>query len=178
MVHSTLVGAVLFLLADLVAERRGAARDELVSAPSFRHDQLLAGLFFLAAIAAVGMPPVAGFIGKLLILDAARDAPLGSWIWWIVLTTSLLAIIGFGRAGSLVFWRSAAVAQPPLEPTRRLSPVGFVAASILLAGPVLLAAFAGPAVDAFEATTVELLDPVGYVRAVLGVPEGIEVVGR
>ena len=86
LVHSTLAGAALFLLADLVARRRGGAGDRLVAAPPFAQLDLLAGLFFLAAIAAVGLPPLSGFVGKLLILEAlAGPAGLGpgsgSWSW-------------------------------------------------------------------------------------------------
>ena len=32
----------------------------------------MGGLFFLAAIAMTGMPPLSGFIGKLLVLDGVR----------------------------------------------------------------------------------------------------------
>ena len=55
--------------------RRGGAGDRLVAAPPFAQLDLLAGLFFLAAIATVGLPPLSGFVGKLLILEALRDRP-------------------------------------------------------------------------------------------------------
>ena len=53
----------------LVARRRGGAGDRLVAAPRFGQLDLLAGLFFLAAIATVGLPPLSGFVGKLLVLE-------------------------------------------------------------------------------------------------------------
>ena len=76
-VHSTLAGASLFLLVDLIAERRGRWLDQLSEAPQIVQSSLIAGLFFLAAIAMTGLPPLSGFIGKLLILDAARQAAGG-----------------------------------------------------------------------------------------------------
>ena len=93
MAHSTLAAGALFLLADLVARRRGGAGDRLVAAPPFAQLDLLAGLFFLAAIASVGLPPLSGFIGKLLILRPCSMSPHGrgcgrwscsaaSWRWW------------------------------------------------------------------------------------------------
>ena len=91
MAHSTLAAGALFLLADLVARRRGGAGDRLVAAPPFAQLDLLAGLFFLAAIASVGLPPLSGFIGKLLILQTLLDEPAWPWLWAVVLLGSLLA---------------------------------------------------------------------------------------
>jgi multicomponent K+:H+ antiporter subunit D len=70
---------------------------------------LMSGLFFAAAIAMAGMPPLSGFIGKLLILDGVRDNASAPLIWATILITSLLVIVAFARAGSLVFWKSRTV---------------------------------------------------------------------
>ena len=117
MVHSTLAGAALFLLADLVARRRGGAGDRLVAAPPFGQLDLLAGLFFLAAIATIGLPPLSGFIGKLLVLETVTQSPAWPWLWAVVLVGSLLAMIGFARAGSVVFWKCLADRGKP-DPDR------------------------------------------------------------
>lgn len=79
--HSTLAGAALFLIVDMIAKRRGEHGDALTVSPRFCQSELLSGLFFLAAIAIVGLPPLSGFIGKLLILDGVRAAPGAGWIW-------------------------------------------------------------------------------------------------
>ena len=57
----------------------------------------------------VGLPPLSGFLGKLLILDGVRDAAGGYWIWAVILITTVIGILGFARAGSQIFWKSAAV---------------------------------------------------------------------
>lgn len=164
--HSTLTGAALFLLADLVARRRGAAGDMLMPAPGFAQADLLAGLFFLAAIAATGLPPLSGFVGKLLILEALRAHPAWGILWAAVLATSLLALVGFARAGSTVFWRQEpAVAQPSRGPADRAA---FIAVAALIAAPALLAAFAGPTLAAMEATAHQLFTRTAYIEAVLG----------
>ena len=173
--HSTLAGASLFLLVDLVARRRGGAGDRLISAPPFAQLDLLAGLFFLAAIAAVGMPPLSGFVGKLLILDALTIEPNWPWLWALVLLGSLLALVGFGRAGSIVFWKCVADPGEP-EPRRpHHDTAGIVAAAALVAAPMLLALFAGPAMSAMEATALQLFTPERYIEAVLG--SGVRVAG-
>ncbi|GAB4394963.1 MAG: monovalent cation/H+ antiporter subunit D [Kiloniellaceae bacterium] len=168
LIHSTFAGAALFLLADLVTERRGGAGDRLVAAPRFAQSGLLAAMFFLAAIGMAGMPPLTGFIGKLMVLDSARASESMVTIWAVVLVTSLIAMVGFARAGSMVFWKSAAIPGPSDEvpPSRPATPI--VAAAAMLAGMVALAVFAGPVTGYLEATAAGLYDPSDYIGAVLG----------
>ncbi|MDZ4135660.1 MAG: monovalent cation/H+ antiporter subunit D, partial [Paracoccaceae bacterium] len=79
LLHSTLATAVLFLVADLVLDRRGT--DSLRKAlPPIAQNGLLAALFFAGAIAMAGMPPLSGFLGKLSVLDATRG-PGMALIW-------------------------------------------------------------------------------------------------
>jgi multicomponent K+:H+ antiporter subunit D len=170
LVHSTVAAAALFLLADLVAARRGGLRCDCAPGPRFADSDLLAGLFLLAAVALVGMPPLSGFVGKLLILEAARAHPWWGWIWALVLGTSLLAMVGFARAGSVVFWRTATAeaGAPPPAPARGGPALPLVAASALVAATVLLAAFAGPVTTVMAATARQMFDPAAYIEAVLG----------
>lgn len=167
LVHSTLASSSLFLIADLVVERRGRYLGRLVPSPAFRSERLLAGLYFLAALATAGMPPLSGFIGKLLILDATRASPQSAAIWTTVLVTSLLLIAGFARAGSVLFWkrREGSLAAVKLDGTRTI-PVAVVAAMLGLTAA--LAVFAGPVMDEMNLTVDQLLEPARYVRAVLG----------
>ena len=69
--HSTLATAAMFLVADLVTRRRAHARLDEATAP-IAQSGLIASLYLATAIAMAGMPPLSGFIGKLLILDAFR----------------------------------------------------------------------------------------------------------
>lgn len=179
-VHSTLATALLFLVVDMVIERKGD--DNISAAPPIPQSGVIAALFFAAAIAMAGMPPLSGFIGKLLVLDAARTAPLAVWIWASILITSLIFILGLARAGSLVFWKSydaSVLPDPadadidPSEPTPiapALSPTAltYVSAFSLLAGLVLLTVLAGPVLEYTTATAQQLYAPDGYIDAVLG----------
>ncbi|MFC4175438.1 monovalent cation/H+ antiporter subunit D [Microvirga sp. GCM10011540] len=168
--HSTLIGAALFLLSDLIARRRGRWRDDLEPSPVMAQAPLMGALFFLAAIAMSGLPPLSGFIGKIMILDATRPSGAVGWIWAVVLATSLVVILGFSRAGTTLFWKSEAVAgepEPMPQPARAM-PV--MAAAALVAGTVLLSLWAGPVTRHLEATARQLVDPRAYVEAVLGAP--------
>lgn len=168
LLHSTLAAAALFLIVGLVAERRADQGDAITVAPRFVQDGLLASLFFLGAIAMTGMPPLSGFVGKLLILDGARDAPVAVWVWGGILITSLLAIIGFAHAGSTIFWKSASVEG--MLRVRRLtsSALPLVSIGFLLSGSVALTVFAGPVTAYLDETAVQLFAPSNYIEAVLG----------
>jgi multicomponent K+:H+ antiporter subunit D len=179
MVHSTFAAACLFLVADLVVTRR--ATDSLRPEPATIQNGLFAALFFAAAIAMAGMPPLSGFLGKLLVLDALREPGLIGWAWTAILVGSLLTIVGFARAGSILFWKSTAttgpatdqdadadavMALPPSATTGQVAP-----AMIALAGLAVLAIFAGPVTAYLGDTSAQLFDRQGYVDAVLTPPE-------
>lgn len=176
MVHSTFAAACLFLIADLVITRRN--QDSLIPTAPTMQNGLFAALFFAAAIGMAGMPPLSGFLGKLLVLDALRAPGMIGWAWTAILVGSLLTIVGFARAGSAIFWKSTAIAAP--EPVEGAPPVAVppratagelaptMIALVALAG---LAVFAGPVSSYLEATTTQLFDRSGYVGAVLGTGE-------
>ena len=169
-VHSTLAAAALFLIADLV--RTGRAHLELTEvAPPIAGTTLTAALFFVGAIAMAGMPPLSGFVGKLLILDAAFGTPLMVWIWAIILGASLISVVGFARAGSLVFWKAHSVQHPddfPLPP--RPTNLSYVAVGGLLALLVGYTVFAGQAHAYMSAMSDQLFAPDAYKSIVLDTP--------
>lgn len=171
LVHSTLAAASLFLLAELIAERRGQDGDRLALQPMPAQGDLMAGLFFLAAIAMAGLPPLSGFIGKLLILDGVRDSAAAGLIWATILVTSLLLIVAFARAGSLVFWKGLAVAatrESEALAGRSYPTLPIAVVASLIASSAALTIFAGPAMRYLEATSVQLFHPTAYIAGVLG----------
>jgi multicomponent K+:H+ antiporter subunit D len=187
LVHSTFAAAVLFLVADLVTARR--AHDGLSAQPPVPQNGLYAALFFGGAIAMAGMPPLSGFLGKLLVMDSLRDPAFLVTGWTAILLGSLVTIVGFARAGSVVFWKATAIAPaqasarddatgehapaaaapaPPAATPAELAPtVGL----LLVLGA--LAIFAGPLSHYTAGAAAQLFDPAGYIDAVLArVQEG------
>lgn len=166
LLHSTLAAGALFLTADAIVTRRG---DPWLR-PAARLPGGLAVLYFIVAIAVAGMPPLSGFLGKLLILQASWQSPAMIWIWSLVLVTSLLAIYGMTRAGTLLFWASTAPA-PPGAPPSVLVRSGL---GLLIVALVGLTVWAGPVLRLTEATVAQLTDPFAYVAAVLQRQEGVK----
>ena len=174
-IHSTLASAALFLIVDVVRERRADNSLAFALAPPIAGSGLVAGLFFAAAIAITGLPPLSGFVGKLLILDAAWSDPRAVWVWAVVLSLSLVAVIGFSRAGSLIFWKArtheAALGARQLPDSGPAAPVlPMVAIGGCLTGLVALTILAGPVQRYTTATAAQLFAPDAYIATVLETP--------
>ena len=123
---------------------------------------LLGGLFLLGAMAAAGTPPLSGFLGKVLLL---RAAPMGSgaWLWTVMLTAGLVALVAFSQAGSGLFWKTHGLRGEGGGATA----AQFAPVALLLATAIVLTVCAGPVTRYTEATAAQLLAPAGYTGAVL-----------
>ena len=168
-VHSTLAGAALFLIADLV--RTGRANLDLTPQPRMAGNALTAALFFTGAIAMAGLPPLSGFLGKLLLLQAAYASGAVVWIWAIVLSASLISIVGFARAGSILFWKAHSVPAPEDAPQMpRPTVLSYVAVGGLVALLAAHTVFAGQVHRFTTATAAQLFAPGPYIATVVGTP--------
>ncbi|MBT9568167.1 MAG: monovalent cation/H+ antiporter subunit D [Thiobacillus sp.] len=164
--HSTFSAAAFFLLADAIAHARGPLADRLESGPEMPGARTLGGLFFVTAIAIVGLPPLSGFLGKFMLLKAATDLPLMPWVWGAVLTTGFVSMIALARSGSVLFYRTHSVHEPEEQIAPTLAGLAPIAGLLLLI--VGLVIWAGPLSDYATATAVQLLTPQHYIAAVLG----------
>ena len=168
-VHSTLAAGALFLITDLA--RAGRDNLDLTPQPPVSGAPLTAALFFVAAIAMAGLPPFSGFIGKLLILNAAFDTAYAAWIWAVILIASLISVVGFARAGSVLFWKAQSVEQGEnAEPSPAPSGLSYVAVGGLVTLLVGHTVFAGPATQYTTAISEQLFAPERYLSTVLETP--------
>ncbi len=136
MIHSTLASAGLFLLADLMARQRGKAEDRFVRSRPFVQPKLMGFAFAILALTLVGMPPLSGFVGKIMILQATQSSTQTMWVWPLILVGSLIALIAFSRAGTTLFWRHNGNNSSEAEPAKP-SEIASIALLLVMA-PVLV----------------------------------------
>ncbi len=170
MAHSTLVVSALFLLVELVASQRGAVGDHLQPATPVAQPVLLGLMTLLGAASVAGLPPLPGFLGKLMILDSSAATPAQAWVWTVVLLAGFLTLICVARAGSILFWSvlPEKFAQTSSGTSRRL-----MSATLgLLAMSLVLAVAASPFKRYTDAAAAQLADQSAYRKAVLGAGAG------
>ena len=166
--NSSLVAAAWFLLADRLLQARGGT--DLLQPRALGRAWAPLGLgFFIAAVAMAGLPPLAGFLGKALLLQAAGQTPLAVWVVAGVLGSSLATMLALARAGSVLFWKpqEAGMAVVSRQPTDRQVPQDAAIVGLLIA-VLALAVGAGALAAYTTAAATQLLDRDGYIRAVLG----------
>ena len=106
LIHSTFIAGAMFILADIIARGRGSFNDRFESGFALPQAILVGSFFMFGAIAMTGMPPLSGFFGKVLILNAALDHAWAAIIFTVVLVAGLLMIITLAKTGSLLFYNT------------------------------------------------------------------------
>ena len=188
LVISTLAVSAFFLLIELIERGRIAGADVLaVTAEALAYDEdededqgvdpvgiaipatmaVLAVGFAACALLLAGMPPLAGFVAKFLILNGMFQVGAVAATWMLLgllLLSGLAVMIAMMRAGIRVFWI-------PLESTvptvRFLEMVPIVGLLFLC---VALTVQAGPVSRFMQATAEGLHAPQTYVKDVLTAP--------
>lgn len=167
--HSTLSAAALFLLADWVRRHRDGG-DALNRAAAMTRSAWLGGLFLLLAMAAAGLPPFGGFLGKSLLLAYAPPQGHVIVLWVVVLGSSLLNIVALARAGSRLFWQSpsAASGRDTAPPSVALPFGERLALLLLVFGLVAVAVMASDLSRYVAGSAAQLEQVPAYREAVIG----------
>ncbi len=165
MAHSTLVIAGLFLLAELVAAQRGDVGGRLQPASAVAQPTVLGLLLLLAAGSSAGLPPLPGFIGKVMLLQASYGHAWAATLWAVVLVVGFFTLLGLARAGSILFWsvQSGGSGPVPAGASARM----LAATVALLGASVLMSLLAAPLMRYTDAAARQLGDRAAYARAVL-----------
>jgi multicomponent Na+:H+ antiporter subunit D len=176
LVHDMLVKCCLFLVAGIMHALRGSHMLDRLGG-LYRQAPWLALLFAIAALSLAGLPPLSGFVGKLILVKAGLEA--GHYaIVAIAMLTTLLTLYAMARVFAAAFWAPPATPQPASEqtggehPPRHLSRgelAGLAIPTAVLALLTILAGVFGEWLFGLcHAAAQELLDPQQYIQAVLG----------
>ncbi len=126
-------------------------------------------LFMVSAMSLAGLPPLSGFFAKLILVMAGLR--LQAWlIVGIALAVSLLTLYTMCKIWAAAFWRAAP--KGAVLDVSGMTPKtwrGFLAPmAVLTAFVVGIGIFAGPLFDLAYNAAGQLMDPAGYINAVLG----------
>jgi multicomponent Na+:H+ antiporter subunit D len=173
--HHITVLATLFLVSGLVTRRTGTVALDRMGG-LLRTSPGLAILFAIPALTLAGVPPTAGFVAKLALLQAgAASGPAEQAVAGVVIVASLLTLYALVRVWVRVFWGEPVPPEPDVDPTdevlvgtARTSVPMYAATAGLIAVSLAIAAFAGPLAGMTERAGADLLDREPYRVAVLG----------
>ncbi|MEQ9454122.1 MAG: proton-conducting transporter membrane subunit [Phycisphaeraceae bacterium] len=167
MIQHMVVKCSLFLCCGLMEKHSGT--DDLDKLGSLlKRDKWLGVLFFVAAMSLVGLPPLSGFFGKMVIIQSGWSAGL----WWLAiigLLTGALTLLSMLKIWSYGFWNPGP--SPEAEPAAVVRSSNHFAyiGTVMLVTMALFLGFGAPV--AYEAAFVageQLYNPTAYVEAVLG----------
>ncbi len=170
-VHHIVVMAALFMAAGVI-ERVRATGDLHRIGGLYAERPALAVLFFIAAMALGGMPPLSGFWPKVLLIRAGLDAEAHILVA-AVLVTGLLTLYAMARVWLLAFWRPQPADAPGVPSGDRAPAMGrsAVPLAVVTAATLVIGVAAQPVVRIADSSAAELMSPTDYVVTVLGHPK-------
>jgi multicomponent Na+:H+ antiporter subunit D len=166
LIHIIIVKTNLFLVAGAIQRLKGT--NELHKLGGlYKEKPGLSILFIISAMSLAGVPPLSGFFAKLTLIIAG----LRTESWLIVITAlgvSLLTLYSMTKIWSYAFWKPAPEPLPDLDPLPRskwavfmLPMIGYTVITIAIG------VFAGPVFDYADMAAGQLMNPQGYIDAVL-----------
>ena len=164
--HNIFAKTALFIVGGAIERTEGTARLAPLGG-LFPARPGLSLVFALGALSLAGVPPFAGFVGKLTLVRAGLED--GAYLLVAVaLAVGIGTLISMNKLWNEAFWKPSPERAPAasLEGWSGAALLGPGAALALLG--MLLGVGAGPALDLSLRAAEQLLDPTAYIQAVEG----------
>jgi len=178
MIQHMVVKCALFLCCGAMEKHAGT--DDLDKMGSLlKRDVWLGVLFFIAAMSLVGLPPLSGFFGKMVIIREGWT-PGTWWLSILGLLTGALTLLSMLKIWSYGFWNPKPHAHGEEElpqgkfdapTTRGLLKPAYVGIAFLVAAALYLGLGAEQVYTVANRAGKELADPSRYIAAVLQLDE-------
>ncbi|WP_039863415.1 Na+/H+ antiporter subunit D [Planococcus donghaensis] len=162
-IHDMVAKALLFLLIGTMITLSGTSKMAGMSG-LMKNYPLLGWSFFIAMLSLAGIPPLSGFIGKVLISSAAIDN--GSYVLLALsLLSSIFVLYSLLRVFKNCFWGETIVSKEEQLPLRR----GVLIPCLVLVGLTILIGLGTESMSPYVSGAAEtLVNPSIYIDAILG----------
>jgi multicomponent Na+:H+ antiporter subunit D len=169
--HVSVAKTTLFLVSG-VAERFGGTFDLKYLGGLYRSHPGLAGLFLIAAMSLAGLPPLSGFFAKLSLVQAGLALEQYA-IVTVALSVSLLTLFSMVKIWNEAFWKrppgdDVALAPLTVDNAKAQHIFWWLSIGLLAAVTVGMGLGAGSIFAMAKRAGEELMNPAGYIAAVLG----------
>ncbi|QOR69008.1 Na+/H+ antiporter subunit D [Cytobacillus suaedae] len=162
-VHDMVIKAALFLLVGAMIVITGTNNLKEMGGLIKNHP-FLGWMFFVAAVTLAGIPPLSGFVGKLLIVTGGFESE-HYWLAGLVLLSSLLVLYSVFKIFMNGFWGETKLAKEEEKGTTKglLYPC-----ALLLTISIILGVGADWFYPYISEAAETLMNPSIYIQAVLG----------
>lgn len=162
LIHDMIIKAGLFLLIGIIIKVTGTSNLRQMGGLIKTHASL-GWMYLIAVFGLVGIPPLSGFIGKLLIVQGGFEAGnIGTTI--IVLISSIVVLLSAMRIFIYAFWGEQVVLPVQKQSAYRKE---MIPATLLVVVSILYGVGAEWLVPYMENASELLLNPSIYIDAVL-----------
>ncbi len=165
--HHILVKTNLFLVSGLTYRLLGTHELQKMGGV-YRHRPWLAVGFLVSAMSLAGLPPLSGFFAKFVVIQAGVEASS----WWatgFALLVGLLTLYSMIKIWAEVFWKAPEAAAGPLLTEKPLTFWMTLPVILLALMTVSIGIWGEPLLQIARLSAEQLLNPAGYIEAVLGV---------
>lgn len=164
--HHIIVKTNLFLISGLTYQLAGTHELKAMGG-LYRQRPWLALMFLIPALSLAGLPPLSGFFAKYIVIKAGVES--GSW--WatgFALLVGLLTLFSMIKIWAEAFWKGGSEAVSDDRLSAKLSLWMLVPVILLAVMTVGIGLLGEPLYQLAEVAASQILNPQGYIDAVLG----------
>ncbi|MEN1967062.1 Na+/H+ antiporter subunit D [Lentibacillus sp. N15] len=165
LIHDILIKGALFLLIGIIIRVTGTSNLRQMGGLMKTH-AFLGWMYLIAAFGLVGIPPLSGFPGKLLIVKGGFEAG-NTWMTLLVLISGIIVLLSSIRIFIYAFWgEPVALSALPKTDHRTYRNV-MIPTAILVAVSIVYGIGAESVITYMTDASDILLNPSAYIDAVL-----------
>lgn len=162
LIHDMIIKALIFLLGGTVIYLTGTSKLREISG-LIRTHPYLGWMFFIAALSLAGIPPLSGFLGKVLITKGVFEAEY-YWLGAIGLLSSLLVLYSVMKIFMNAFWGETNLSEDMEKGTTH----GVMLPIVLLTAATIFLGLGTEVISEYLIIAAKgLMDPNLYIDAVL-----------